>query len=175
MTTSSGRDFFDVARAWASAVMLAAGAAAIIGSTLDWVTIAIRPRLQPGATFQGEASQPKPPRVTRPFTGLEARDGWWSLAGGATLVAAALLLFTRRKALWAWLGLAASVVIGAVAIADYRGIGDLSSAISHRMDIVGAAEPALGLTLVVAAGLAGLVASVAGIAASPRSELSTSS
>jgi hypothetical protein len=171
---AAGRDFFDVARAWASAVMLSAGAAAIIGSTLVWVSITVRPELQPGATFEGQDNRPEEPEVTKPFTGLEARDGWWSLTGGVVLVVAAVLLWLRRRATWGWLGLVGSILAGAVAIADYRGIGDLSSSISHRMDIVGRARPAFGLTLVVAAGIAGLVASVAGIAASPREELRTS-
>jgi hypothetical protein len=171
MGRRSGRDFFDVARAWASAVMLAAGAAAIVGSTLDWVSITLRPELRPGTTFQGEANRPESPRITKPFSGLEARDGWWSLAGGVALAGAGVLLFVRGRAAWAWVGVLGSVLIGSIAMADYRGIGDLSSSISHRMDIVGAAEPGLGLTLVVGAAIAGLVASVAGIAASPRDVL----
>jgi LPXTG-motif cell wall-anchored protein len=169
----SGGSFFDVARTWASVALVAAGAAAILGSTLDWVTITVRPELRGGTTFQGESNRPEAPRVSRPFTGLEARDGWYSLAGGGLLLLAGTMLFLRRRVLWGWLGLLASVVIGAISIANYRGIGDLSSSISHRMDIVGGARPALGLTLVVAAGLLGLVAAVAGIAASPRDELST--
>jgi LPXTG-motif cell wall-anchored protein len=171
---SYGRSFFDVARGWASAVMLAAGAAAIIGSTLDWVTITVRPELQPGATFEGDANRPEAPEVSRPFTGLEANDGWWAVVGGAILVVAGVLLYVRRRAVWGWVGLLGSVLIGSVGIADYRGIGNLSSAISHRMDIVGQAAPALGLTLVVAAGIVGVVASVAGIASSPPGEIRTS-
>jgi LPXTG-motif cell wall-anchored protein len=147
--------------------MLAAGVAAIIGSALDWVTITARPELQPGARFEDEAALEEP-RVTRPFTGLEARDGWWSLAGGVVLAVAAVVLLVRKRAAWGWLGIVGAVIVGAVAIADYRGIGDLSSSISHRMDIVGGAEPGIGLTLAVAAAIVGLVASVAGIAASPR-------
>jgi LPXTG-motif cell wall-anchored protein len=112
--------------------------------------------------------------VSRPFTGLEAGDGWWSVGGGAILVLAAALLYVRRRAVWGWAGLLGSILIGSVGIADYRGIGDLSSSISHRMDIVGQAAPALGLTLVVAAAIVGVVASVAGIAASPRAEVRTS-
>jgi hypothetical protein len=174
VTQSYGRSFFDVARAWASAVMLAAGAAAVIGSTLSWVTITVRPELQPGATFEGEANRPERPEVTRPFTGLEAGDGWWSVAGGVMLALAAVLLYVRARALWAWLGLLGSMLVGAIGIADYRGIGNLSSSISHRMDIVGQAAPGLGLTLVAAAGIVGVVASVAGIAASPRADVRTS-
>jgi LPXTG-motif cell wall-anchored protein len=165
------RDFFDKARAWAVALMLAAGLACIVGSLLDWVTITARPELQEGAAFPGADNQPEAPRVTRPFTGIEAGDGWWSLAGGVVLVAAAALVYVRRRAGWGWLGVLAAVVIGAVTIADYRGIGDLSSSISHRMNIVGGAEPAIGLTLAVAGAIAGVIGSVAAIAASPRPEV----
>jgi LPXTG-motif cell wall-anchored protein len=174
VSQSYTRSFFDLARGWASAVMLAAGAAAILGSTLDWATITVRPELQPGSTFEGEVNRPEAPEVSRPFTGLEAGDGWWSVGGGAILVLAAALLYVRRRAIWGWAGLLGSILIGSVGIADYRGIGDLSSSISHRMDIVGQAAPALGLMLVVAAAIVGVVASVAGIAASPRAEVRTS-
>jgi hypothetical protein len=150
--------------------MLAAGLACTVGSLLDWVTITARPRLQEGATFQGEQNRPEAPRVTRPFSGIEAGDGWWSLVGGLVLVAAGGLLYARKRASWGWLGMVAAIVVGAVAIADYRGIGDLSSSISHRMNIVGGAEPALGLMLVVAGAIAGVIGAVAGIAASPRAE-----
>lgn len=169
------RDFFDRARAWAAVIMLLSGITAILGSTMDWVTISERPALRRDTSFAQNQSVRKP-RVTQPFSGIEAGDGWASLSGGALLVAAAALLVLRRRALWGWLGLLGSVLVGAVALADYRGIGDLSSSISRHMDIVGGAEPALGIVLVVAAAIAGVVGSVAGIAASPyrRAELPTS-
>ncbi|CAN5564637.1 hypothetical protein BH24ACT26_BH24ACT26_00700 [soil metagenome] len=166
MVATPAHDFFDKARVWAVAVMVAAGIASIIGSTLAWVTITVRPELQEGTRFEDDELEA--PRITAPFNGLEARDGWWSLAGGVVLIAAGLALYLRRRAGWGWLGVLGAVTIGAVGIADYRGIGDLSSSISHRMDIVGGAEPGVGLTLVVAAAITGLVGSVAGIAASPR-------
>jgi LPXTG-motif cell wall-anchored protein len=175
MVDPRARDLFDRARTWAVALMLVAGVAAVAGSALDWVTITARPELRPDATFEGASNQPEEPRATQPFTGLEAGDGWWSLAGGVGLALGAGLLLVRKRAGGAWFGTVASMVIGAVAIADYRGIGDLSSSISHRMDIVGRAEPGVGLVLVVAGALAGLIGSVAGIAASPnRSAIRTS-
>ena len=170
MSEPRARNFFDRARAWAVAVMLAAGVAAVVGSALDWVTISARPQLRAGTNFQGAQNRPQQPRVSEPITGLEAGDGWWSLGGGVVLAAASIALWARRRASWGWLGIVAAVVIGAVAIADYRGVGDLSSNISHRLDIVGGADPGVGLLLVVVAAFAGTIGSVAGIAASPRAE-----
>ncbi len=161
-------DFFDRARAWAAIVMTIAGVSAIVGSSLDWVRITVRPELATDTRFDTENS-PEEPRVSRPFTGLEARDGWWSLAGGVVLVISAGLLVLRRRAGWAWLGLLGAVIVGAIALADYRGIGDLSSSLSHRMNIVGKAEPAVGITLVAAGALLGLLGAVGGIAATPHS------
>ena len=170
MTARRAHDFFDRARAWAVALMLAAGAVLVVGSLLEWVTITARPELRAGTRFEGPENRPQRPRVTRPLSGLEVADGWWSLGAGAVLVLAAGGRWVRRRAGWGWLGLAAAVVAGAVGIADYRGVGDLSSSLSHRLDIVGGAEPGVGLLLVVAGAFAGVIGSVAGIAASPRPE-----
>ena len=164
---STQPDFFDRARSWAAALMAVAGLVAIAGSVLDWVTITTLPELREGARF-GDDVELKEPTASEPFTGLEAGDGWWSLAGGVVLVVAAVLLLVRKRAMWGWVGLLGAVVVGAIGVADYRGIGDLSSSLSHRLNIVGGAEPALGITLVVAAAFAGLLGSVAGIAASPH-------
>ncbi len=170
MAWSPARDYFERARAWAVMVMVAAGAVAAIGSALDWVTITARPELREGVDFDNRVA---PPRVTEPFTGLEAGDRWWSLAGGVGLLLSGVALGITKRSTWAWTGLLGAVLIGAVATSDYRGIGDLSSSISHRMDIVGAAEPGLGITLVVGAALAGLLGSVLGIAASPAPQHSS--
>ncbi len=158
-------DYFARARRWAVAAMAAAGFVAVIGSVLDWVTITPPPEPPPGIDFGAQEIEAQ--RATEPFTGTEARDGWWTLGAGLVLVVAAGLLLLRGRGAYGWLGLLASIVIGAVAVADYRAIGDLSSGLSRRMDVVGDADPALGITLVAAAALVGLVASGAGIAASP--------
>jgi hypothetical protein len=160
------RDIFEKARLWAVTLMMAAGLVAIVGSTLDWVTITPPPRNPEGIDFGNEDFEPS--KVSVPFSGLEAGDGWWTLGAGVVLVTCGLLLFGTRRGGWAWLGLPASIVLGAVAIADYRGIGDLSSSISQRMDVVGRADPAAGIILVVGAALAGLIGSVVGITASPQ-------
>jgi hypothetical protein len=162
---SGAMDFFDKARSLAAATLVASGVAAIIGSLLSWVTIEPPPGIDPNTDF-GDAAIERV-RVTEPFTGVEAGDGRWVVAAGGIMVVAAILLVWRRRGLYAWISLLASVFIGAIAFADYRGIGDLSSALSRRMDIVGQARPAIGITLVATAAVVGLLASAAGIAATP--------
>lgn len=160
-------DFFDRVRAVAAALMLAAGAALIIGSVIDWVTITEAPALVEDFDF-GEGNElVEEPQVSQPFTGLETTYGTYSLAGGIMLASAALLLFMRRRGKWAWLGFAAAIVAGGLAIAAYRGIADTASPLYEQLDIVGRAEPALGLTLVAAGAIVGLVSSAAGVAATP--------
>ncbi|MGH2819364.1 MAG: hypothetical protein ACRDJ5_01785, partial [Actinomycetota bacterium] len=160
-------DFFDKARAWAVAVMLAAGVGGVIGSLLDWVTITPPPRGPGNVDFGREIERSRP---TVPFNGIEAADGWWTLGAGLLLGVAAVLLLVRRRARYAWLGLLAAMLMGAVAIADYRAIDDLRSSLSQRMDIVGDADPALGITLVAGAALVGLIGAVAGVTATPHRE-----
>jgi hypothetical protein len=149
-------DYFDRARALAAAVMIAAAAAAIIGSLLNWVTIT------PPPTEAGRR------QASEPFSGVEARDGWYVIAAALVLAVSAIGLILRRRSAYAGLAFVAAIVIGAIAFADYRGIGELRSAISERMDIVGDADPAVGLMLVAAGGFLGLVGAVIGIVASPR-------
>lgn len=160
-----GLDFFDRARRLAVALLLLAGVAAIAGSALDWVTITKQTRIDPQADFGSDQSALEEPR-TRPFSGLEAGDGYWALGGGIVIVIAAGLLLIRPRGRWAILAFLASLIIGAIAFADYRGVGDVSSSISRRMEIV-AARPGVGLTLVAAAGFLGIVGSAAAIAATP--------
>jgi hypothetical protein len=162
-----GLDFFDKARRFAIAVLLLAGVAAIAGSALDWVTITVRPQLDPGADFGADQEALEEPGRTRPFTGLEAGDGYWALGGGVVIVIAAGLLLIRPRGRWAILAFLASLIIGAIAFADYRGLGDVNSSISTRMDIQAAVRPGVGLTLVAAAGFLGIVGSAAAIAATP--------
>jgi LPXTG-motif cell wall-anchored protein len=165
--THAQGDFFDKARRVAVAALIAAGAATIVGSTLDWVTISERPVLQQGVDFQEQNRFLEEPEVTEPFTGLEAEYGYYSLAGGIVVLAGALLLLWRKRGKYAWLAFIASIGIGAIAISAYRGIADSSSALYQTMDIIGRAEPALGVTLVTAGAIVGLLASVVGVAATP--------
>lgn len=163
---TTGLDFFDRARRFAVALLLLAGVAAIAGSFLDWVTItAPPPPINPQADFGANQEALEQPR-TRPFSGLEAGDGYWALGGGIVIVIAAGMLLIRPRGRWAILAFLASLIIGAIAFADYRGVGDVSSSISTRMDI-GSARPGVGLTLAAAAGFLGIVGSAAAIAATP--------
>lgn len=147
-------------RTVAVALLLLVGVAAIAGSMLDWVTVSDAPELVEGADFEDETV---PPPDTQPFTGLEQGDGWAVLVAGVVVVIGASLLLVRKRSGWAWLALIGSVVIGAVAFADYRGVTELA----REMDVSGEVAPGPGLALVAGAGIVGLLASAAGIASTP--------
>jgi hypothetical protein len=148
-------DYFDRARSIAAAILAAAAALAIVGSFLDWVTITPPPN--PAGRRQ----------ATTPFTGVEARDGWVVVGAGLIVGICAPLLVVRRRGFYGGIAFVASMVIGAIAFADYRGISDLRSAISERMDIVGDADPAAGIALVAAGAFAGLIGAILGIISTP--------
>jgi hypothetical protein len=155
--TRTQRDYFDRARTAASAGLMAAGAAAVLGAVLDWVSVD-----PPG---QGPAAELA---KAEPFTGIEARDGWYVVACAAVLIACAFLIVATRKSGSAWLAFGASFAMGVIAISDYRAVGEITSDISRRMEIVGEARPAIGLILVLVAAFVGIVSSLAGVAATPR-------
>lgn len=147
------RDFFDTARAAVSGGLFLAGALAIIASLLDWV----RFTLDPGITSVNRDASP-------PISGLDVgHDGTVVLIAGLVILACAFLLVLRGRAGYAGLALVASIVIGAIAISDYKGVADLAPNVRVGQPGVG-----LGLVLAVAAGLLGVLAAVAGIAATPR-------
>jgi hypothetical protein len=158
-------DYFTRARNAGATGMFIAGIVAIIGALLDWVTITKRPAILPASEVE----------KAQPFNGIELTggwivpDGWWVIGAGVVLVVGAVALVTRQTSGWPWLAFFAAVVIGAIAFADYRGIGEFDSAITRRMDIVGRAEPGLGIKLVAGAAVAGLIAAVAGVASVPKS------
>lgn len=155
--TGMPADYFDRARLSAATGMFIAGVLAVVGSALDWVTVKTPPRLPDEDVDK-----------VRPFTGLDIPDGWWVMAAGIALALVAVLLVARKRGAYAWLGFAASTIIGAIAIADFRGISDTASSLARRADVVGDMDPAIGIILVAAAAVGGLVASIAGVAASPR-------
>ncbi len=152
MSSSSSGDYFERARAISASVLFAAGAAAIVGSVLDWVVVDAIPPDVPSDQLD---------RLP-PFTGLELGDGWVVIAAALVVIVAAFFIVLRGRL--AWLAFAGSVVIGGIAISDYRGVQSI------HMDLEGIGRgprPGLGLTLVAAAGVIALIGSVASIAASP--------
>ena len=152
MSPSSSGDYFERARAISASVLFAAAAAAIIGSVLDWVVVDTTPPDVPADQLD---------RLP-PFTGLEIGDGWVVIAAAVVVIFAAFFIVLRGR--FAWLAFAGSVVIGGIAISDYRGVEDI------HFDLEGIGRgprPGLGLTLAAAAGVIALIASVGSIAASP--------
>lgn len=149
-------DYFDRARRVAAAILIAAAAAAIIGSVLNWVTIT------PPPTEAGQR------QASEPFSGIEARDGWYVIAAASILALSAVGLVWRRRGLYAGVAFVAAMVIGAIAFADYRSINEITSSLSERMNVVGDADPAAGIMLVAAGGFAGLLGAVVGLVATPR-------
>lgn len=150
------RDYFDRARAWAATGLFVGAVLTITGSFLDWVNVRILPRVIPAD---------QAPRAG-PFSGFEVNDGWVTLVAGIVMATAAVFLVTRARSSFAWLGFAAAVVTGGIAISDYRGIDEL---FVEFQGIGRDPDPGIGIALVAIGSLLGLVSSVAGIAATPRS------
>lgn len=158
MAETPVRDFFDTARTAAAAGMLLAAAMGIAGVFLNWVEIT-PPEIVPDSQRPG----------TLPFSGIDvAPDGWVILAAAVLMLWLGGLLWVRRRSGPAWLGFLVSTLVGGIAVGRYREIGDITSSLSDKMGIVGEARPAFGILLVIAAGVVGLLSSVAGIAATPR-------
>jgi hypothetical protein len=162
MGRGAERDFFDKARDAVGAGLFLAGAAAIIGAMLDWFTFTLP---EPAGTVNVGNQRP-----SLPISGFDGRHGWWVVGGGIVLVVCAFLLVLRGRAVYSGIALLASIVVGSLAISDYRGAGEIGSDLSRQLNIVGETHVAAGLILVVAAALLGVISSVAGIAASPRTD-----
>jgi hypothetical protein len=154
MSSSRPPDYFDKARLVAATFLFTAGVIAVLGALLDWVTIS-----PPDVVPADQATK------LAPFTGIEATDGWIVIVGGVLIIGSAALLVMRGTSGYAWIAFFASMVVGAVGVADFRGINQL---FYEEMDRIGKPEPGVGLILVAAAGIVGLIAAAAGAAASPR-------
>lgn len=166
MQRTAGLDFFDKARIWAGIVVLLAGLVAVLGSVVDWVTVTPPPEPPAGVDFEEQPFATD--ESSAPFNGLEAGDGWVTLAAGGFEMAAGLLLIGRRRG--GWLGVLATIPMGAVAISIYKQLGSPTSDLMERTNTVGDADPGLGLTLIAGAALVGLIASVIGVAATPKNQ-----
>jgi hypothetical protein len=151
-------DYFDRARRVAILLLVLAAGVAIVGSFLDWIVITELPP-EPEAGFGDQR--------TVPYAGVDARDGWIVIGAAVVVLLAAIGLASKRRT--GWIAFIGSIVMGAVAFSAYREVGNLSSSISRRMDIVGDPEPAIGVTLVAVGGVAALLGSVLAMIASPRS------
>jgi hypothetical protein len=162
--TPTAPDFFDRARVAAAIALVVMGALAIVGCFLKWVTFSLD---EPAGTTTSQ-------NPTAPIAGTKVSDWKVVLVAGALVVACAFLLAIRKRSLYAWICFLASIVIGAIAVADYRGLGDPTSGFLRGLEralhtiVQGKAQPGIGLTLVAIAGVGGLIASVVGIAASPH-------
>lgn len=148
--------YFDRARSVAAACMLAAGVAASAGTFLDWVTI-VPPERIPEEQAERVAT----------FRGIETSDGWIVLLAAGVILLSAVLLVVRKRSMYGWIGFFSSMLIGGIALADYRGIEEL---FYDEMNRIGDPSPAFGLTLVAASSLVGIIASAIGAAASPAPE-----
>lgn len=149
--------YFDKARAFASALMIAAGTASILGAALEWVTITPPPTV-PDAELA----------KTQPYSGLEAGDGWWVVALSIVLIAAGIALAASKSRTFARMGFVVAIIMGGIAIADVRSVGEFDSAISQKMDIVGDPDPAFGVKLVAVGAVLAFIGAAIGLAASPR-------
>jgi hypothetical protein len=160
-----GLDFFARARRVAVAVMLAAGAAIVIGGVLDWATLERCPEVVEGSTFDESELEAVPPC---PLRGIDATEGKVTVGAGFVMLFAAIMLTLRERSGYAWLALLCSIVAGSAAIAAYRTIGDPDSSISRRFGLIDAYEVALGLNLAAAAAIVAMFASIAAITATPK-------
>jgi hypothetical protein len=162
--TPTAPDFFDRARVAAASALVVMGVLAIVGCFLKWVTFSLD---EPGGTTTSQSP-------TAPIAGTKVSDWKVVLVAGALVVVCAFLLAIRKRSLYAWICFLASIVIGAIAGADYRGLGDPTSGFLRGLEralhatVQGKAQPGIGLTLVAIAGVGGLIASVVGIAATPH-------
>ena len=154
MSRSEPLDFFDQMRMVAATILFLAGVIAIVGTLLDWVTIE-PPERVPADQAEALAT----------FTGIETSDGRLIAIGGAVLIVTAILLVLRKRSGHAWIAFITSVVMGAIAIADYR---DITGVFYEEMQRIGRPTPAIGLLLDAAAAIAGLLGSLIGITATPR-------
>lgn len=155
----SDNDFLSKARSAGAGLLILSAFLAIGGSFLDWVQITPPPEVPADQLAR-----------TQPFTGVEARDGWLVVGAGGVLLLLALGIVARVRTLYGWLAFFTSILIGSIGIADFRGLNDLGSAISQRMDFVGRAEAGVGLVLVLVAALLGVIGSLISIAGTPRIE-----
>jgi hypothetical protein len=137
--------------------MFIASAVLVAGSFLDWISIQLLPEQIP---------EDQAHRVP-PFNGFDVGDGYGICIAAMVIAGCAVLLVLTAKGAYAWTGLVASIVAGAIAISDYRGV----DAMFVDLEGIGrGVDPGVGLTLVTVGAFLGLISAVAGIAATPRAQ-----
>jgi hypothetical protein len=157
-------DLFDRARWIAATALVLTGSLAILGCFLDWVTFSLD---EPPGIRTSQSP-------TTPIAGTMVSDWKVVLVAAVVIVLCAVLLVLRGRSMYAWICFIASMVMGAIAVADYRGLDDPTSGfirgLEHTLhtNVQGQAHPGLGLTIVAIAGIGGLIAAVVAIAATPR-------
>lgn len=162
---SARGDYFDRARRVAATGLFVAGLLAVVGSLLPWVDVT-PPQVVPEAEAERADA----------LIGIEISDGRVVLGAGVVIIAAAALLVLRRRPGWAWLALAATMLMGAIGISDYRQVSGFRPEAGvpppfvRRAERAGEVEPAFAMILVAAAGIVGLVASVGALAATPSTK-----
>jgi hypothetical protein len=154
MAVGGSPDYFDKARSVAAAFLIAAGATVVLGAFLDWVSVT-----PPEVVPSNQADN------VRPFSGIETSDGWIVVVAGALMLVCGIVMGLRRSSASAITAFGAAVVVGAIGIADYRGIDDL---FYQEMNRVGDPVPAVGLVLVIGGAIVGLLSATMALAASPR-------
>lgn len=169
MPVPTNADFFDKARRFAAAGIVLAGLCAITGSFLDWAVITER-EVAPNVDF-GEETGAIEAGQGEAFAGIDDRDGRLTLAGGAGLIATAVVLLARKKTGAAWAAFWIALAIGGIAFADFRTVSQNDEAprgilLRHEVGAEGSTGP--GLTVVAAAGMLGVISAVGGVAATPR-------
>jgi hypothetical protein len=154
MAAGGSPDYFDRARSVAAAFLIAAGASVVVGAFLDWVSVT-----PPEVVPQDQADN------VRPFSGIETSDGWIVVAAGSILLVCGIVTGLRRSSAAAMSAFGTAVIIGAIGIADYRGINEL---FYREMNRIGDPVPAIGIMLVIGGAIVGLLSATMALAASPR-------
>jgi hypothetical protein len=135
--------------------MFIAAAVLVAGSFLDWISIELLPERIP---------EDQAHRVP-PFNGFDVGDGYGICIAALVIAGCAMFLILTAKGGYAWTGLGASIVAGAIAISDYRGV----DALFVELEGIGrGVDPGIGLTLTAVGAFLGLISAVGGIAATPR-------
>ena len=152
---ASPRDVFEKARVWAAAGLVLAAALLIVGSFLDWVSVERLPDTIPA----DQAAR------AEPFNGFDVGDGYVTGGAGIAIAFCAAMLMLKARSSFAWLAFVSAMIAGAIAISDYRSIDQL---FEDFQGIGKGISPGIGLTLVAAGALVGMVSAVGGVAATPN-------